>query len=227
MTAPFTKIPCVYYHSILQEWRRSGKSSSWVTIAEYLSDIPFLVEDDTGAVNVDPVNAQTELPLSYDQRDGDLRYREYLIPLGSPVYVLGTARLKHDWMEMGKTEIERRTKALYSDPEQKAALDTNKDGWIDEQEWETARARIRDEVRKSIETTRQETDGQLQDKVPDHLKEVIVGKGSDETTFIISVYDEETLARSFARRTAMIFVGGALILASLFILLKDLRQMHR
>jgi hypothetical protein len=223
LLAPFSKVRCVYYHSILQQWRRSHNSGKWVTIGEYVSNFPFFVQDDTAAVLVDPQGAQTELPLIMDQRDGDLRYREYVIPQRAKVYILGTAKLEKSWAEREEEEIARRVKELVADCEKKAQLDTNKDGWIDEQEWEAARAKIRQQVRTSIEEMKLEKDAQMDDIVPEHLRQITIGKSTDETTFIISVYDEKELVTMFRRRTAMIYGGAVLIVTSLFFILRILQ----
>jgi hypothetical protein len=57
----FAKAECVFYHYKIEEYRSSGKSSRWVTIAEYWSPEYFCLEDGTGKVLVNPVGAECYL----------------------------------------------------------------------------------------------------------------------------------------------------------------------
>jgi hypothetical protein len=53
----FTDTECLLYEYETQEYRSSGKHSRWKTIDEGMRGVPFLVEDDTGAVRVEPAGA--------------------------------------------------------------------------------------------------------------------------------------------------------------------------
>jgi hypothetical protein len=119
LASPFGGIPCVFYAYTVEERVRSGKNTSWNTIAKGTSERPFYVRDATGRVLVAPAGANVVLP---DERiaktnwlgelppravDGlrrlgistrawmgskTLRCREsFILPDGS-VYVLGTAQ---------------------------------------------------------------------------------------------------------------------------------------
>jgi LemA protein len=88
--------PCVYYEWELQQYRRSGKNSRWVTVEKEASDAPFQVVDATGAVWVDPRHAEKlgldshtfRVPL----RDKSWRQVEVRLDVDEPVYVIGPTR---------------------------------------------------------------------------------------------------------------------------------------
>ncbi len=107
LMTPYSKSPCVYYHSKLQEYRRSyGSRAEWQTIATETQRIPFGLADETGQVAVDSTNAEFEIPdkkTGYINRDcedlndkpffahiGDQRYNESFLSPDDDVCVLGT-----------------------------------------------------------------------------------------------------------------------------------------
>ncbi|MDO8660896.1 MAG: hypothetical protein Q7K43_03335, partial [Candidatus Woesearchaeota archaeon] len=53
LVSPFTKQNCAYYSCIIQEHRKRGKTSTWVTIFSRILSVPFYVKDNTGMVLVD------------------------------------------------------------------------------------------------------------------------------------------------------------------------------
>lgn len=69
MEAPLSGEPCVAAGWEVDEWNESGKSSSWHTIAEGYESVPFLVDDGSARIRVepgadsDPSNWTTNLPL--------------------------------------------------------------------------------------------------------------------------------------------------------------------
>jgi hypothetical protein len=59
--APFTDAHCLVCQWKVEEYRHSGKNSHWSTIDEGTWWVPFRVEDDTGAVLVEPGGAKFSL----------------------------------------------------------------------------------------------------------------------------------------------------------------------
>jgi uncharacterized protein YjeT (DUF2065 family) len=118
--SPLTKTPCAYYHMTIEEYRVEGKSKRWVTVDEDASVERFYLVDETGEVLIDPAEAEIDIPMTTESRSGrgkdpsttiiaylkseklayegvfgmnkDLRFREYLIKEGDPLYILGTAK---------------------------------------------------------------------------------------------------------------------------------------
>lgn len=58
---PFTDTVCLAYEYEVQEYRSSGQSGHWKTLHEGSNWVRFLVEDDTGAVQIDGKNAELHL----------------------------------------------------------------------------------------------------------------------------------------------------------------------
>ena len=90
--------PCVYYKWELQEHRRSGKNSRWVTVESELRSPPFRVADSTGEVWVDPEHAEMigidQHVTSVPGRSRKWRQIEWRLDMDEPVYVLGPTRVR-------------------------------------------------------------------------------------------------------------------------------------
>ena len=67
MAAPITTRPCYYYRTVVWEWKRRGKSSSWVKVAAECMHVPFFLDDNTGRVMVDPRGAELDLHRDFQQ----------------------------------------------------------------------------------------------------------------------------------------------------------------
>jgi hypothetical protein len=117
LTTPYSKLPCVYYHCELQEYRQhyssgSGMEGQWETISTDTQRIPFWLKDETGQIPVFPADAEFEIPQKesgYLARDseanndelfstkvGDKRYNEYYLSTNENVFVLGTLAIRKD-----------------------------------------------------------------------------------------------------------------------------------
>jgi Zn-finger nucleic acid-binding protein len=119
LEAPFSRTPCVLYSYRVEERQGSGKNQRWVTIAKGVSEQPFSVQDETGAVMVVPFDAElvvredrsyrtnwlgslppeaeaglTRLGISTSSWgiSNPMRCRESYILPGEAIYVLGTAQ---------------------------------------------------------------------------------------------------------------------------------------
>ncbi|MEJ2387540.1 MAG: GIDE domain-containing protein [Chromatiaceae bacterium] len=106
VTAPLTRIACVWYRFKVQERRGSGKNARWVTLDQGEADRPFLLEDETGRCLVEPAGADvhsratdswygsrrhTPRPQTSSWLQLSRRYRfseERILP-GEPVYLVG------------------------------------------------------------------------------------------------------------------------------------------
>jgi hypothetical protein len=114
--APLTKRDCAYYETTVEEHRRRGKHSRWVTIIRESGGVPFLLEDSSGRALVDPRGARVALVVDNKSRSGtfddataeeeeflqrhnrqskgwflnrSLRYREGVLEIGETVTVFG------------------------------------------------------------------------------------------------------------------------------------------
>jgi len=65
--APITERACYYYRTIAWEWKRQGRSSQWVQVANECMHVPFFLDDNTGKVMVDPRGAGLDLHRDFRQ----------------------------------------------------------------------------------------------------------------------------------------------------------------
>lgn len=56
INSPYTNTPCVYFHSIKEEYIRSGKSGKWVIVENIALYIPFYIKDQRGKLKIDMVD---------------------------------------------------------------------------------------------------------------------------------------------------------------------------
>lgn len=89
--------PCAYYRWELQEYRRSGKNSRWVTVEKESRAPRFRVLDTTGEVHVNPDHAEfvglDAHHLRVRGRGRKWRQVEWRMDIDEPVYVIGPTRV--------------------------------------------------------------------------------------------------------------------------------------
>jgi hypothetical protein len=221
LTAPYTKTPCVFYHIIIERLVRHKNSSNWVKEFEMKTDIPFFIQDDTGSVVLDPTGAETDLPLRYMNIEYNKRYKEYNIMEKEVVYVMGSAKKTDSTDEKIQKEVEARIKEAIENPEMKEGFDLNKDMWIDEKEWESAREEIRKKVSEEFGRAGDEFK-KSPNLVPEYLKNVIIGKGEVDKNFILSNKSEKELIDNYKYKIFFYIFGGVvLVLVCLCIILSN------
>jgi LemA protein len=72
LTSPYTKTPCVYFHSIKEKYTRQGKSSRWEVVENIASFIPFYIKDKRGRLKINLANLDDDfsgysIPLSSER----------------------------------------------------------------------------------------------------------------------------------------------------------------
>jgi len=168
--APLTNTICTWYSYTIEEHRRSGKNSHWVTIENRTSDELFLVIDETGQCVIDPEAASvtpsesdcwyghSSRPSSgakishggfFSFRSGRYRYTEKRMRPKDPLYAMGL--FKTVGGAVGEFNIDTDVRDLLREWKQDSATmlekyDQNKDGQIDMQEWQ----KVRDEAFKEV-----------------------------------------------------------------------------
>ncbi|MCX8082356.1 MAG: E3 ubiquitin ligase family protein [bacterium] len=210
LTGPYTKMPCVFYHILVERLVRTEKSTYWVKELEVKTDIPFFVQDDTGTVMIDPSDAETDLPLRYSNMEGGRIYREWNIMEKEPIYVLGTAKRLEGIEEKIQEEVETRIRKIIENPDEKIKLDTNKDMWIDEEEWRKARERIKEQVRNDFEGV-EDNLKKSSHNIPDHLQNIVIGKGELDKHFLISNKSEKELVEGYKYIVFFSIFGGTVL----------------
>lgn len=176
---PLTKARCVWWRFSIEEKRKTGKNSSWVTVQSATSDECFEIDDNTGRCVVDPDGAKvipsdrqrwygsTRTPaVGPAARGGWLsaafgryRYTEERIAPEAALYALGGFRTQTGAPDTFDEQVD--LKELLDkwkhDGKMMTMLDVNKDGRVDQKEWDAARRmaqkKVRDEhVQRAVET---------------------------------------------------------------------------
>ncbi|MDZ4827760.1 MAG: LemA family protein [Actinomycetota bacterium] len=95
--APASGTSCVWFSWKLQQWRKRGKDHEWVTVDSSEWRHPFVIEDDTGSIRVDPQGADfhgvKEHKYPVPGRAGKWQQLEWLVADRAQVYVLGPVRV--------------------------------------------------------------------------------------------------------------------------------------
>lgn len=164
VTAPLSKDPCVWYRYSVEERRRSGRNTHWVTIDSGESAAGFLVRDDTGAAVVLPAGADVFPTVDRTWGSGGLwtdapppagwgnrlfvgfhryKFHEEYLPLQGPVHVAGWFETVQPHRSL-ETDVNNALKDIKKDAAKMNALaDHNRDGRVDPEEWDALRARVR------------------------------------------------------------------------------------
>lgn len=214
LKSPVTMTDCVYYRYKIEKYVRSGKSSHWSVVDQGASTNYFYVEDETGRILADPVDADVHLGRDYQWTGtkpgtgwgvfvGDrMRYSEWWIIEGEPVYVIGTVTRWKDARDDRRFKIAERLRAVKGDRERMREFDRDGDGAISADEWEQARQRIEQDVLK------EELDHPV-----DTTDDFVIARDKTNEVMIISDKSEKDLARRYGWSAAGLFVLGAGLVA--------------
>ena len=230
--APLSGQPCVWYSFVVEEYAPHSKHK-WRRVNSGISDELFLLEDDTGACVVDPHRAEVA-PSSYSTwygkhslspsrhtspldilnrtfvRSGEkYRYTEKRIDVYESLYAIGEYHsIGTGYSQSLKDAAIEKLKALKRNKEELDKYDTNKDGRIDEDEWEQAR----------IDAKQAAIDDQLSKPMPKRMHILKKPSSKKNQPFIISSKTETQISRkSFYSSLA---VAGVFILLSVIIFYK-------
>ena len=228
--SPYAKANCVFYHYQVQQFVRTQRSSSWRTISNGSSGVPFYIDDGTGKVLVDSKGAEIHLETRYissspdgkgsvispwmgsTTSSGAMRYIEKYIMPNENVYVLGTAKKSRDYVAEHQGEVEKRISNWTKDKEKVKEFDTTGDGWLDDVEFFQMRQKAEAEVRKEEgkEDAKRDLTG---------LADVIIGKGEEKGLIISDKSEKEITSALKGKSFLLIFGGAALTLAMVIYLL--------
>ncbi|MFC1805113.1 GIDE domain-containing protein [Candidatus Omnitrophota bacterium] len=229
LMSPLSEAKCVFYKYLIERLTRSGKSSTWVTIAKGDSAFAhFFLDDGTGRVLVSPGGAELHMPVDYTFTTSwgctipenivkfmefnkikykgifgrhTLRFQEWVVEPGETVYVLGAAKKCRDFLSERNKKLVSRLEALKADPKKMAGVDLNKDGEISLEEWDAARNKVEREL----------IEEEIKSGAQDELADVEIGKGETEKTFIISDRGQEELINKLKWQAIGGIYGGAVV----------------
>ncbi|MFA6282402.1 MAG: GIDE domain-containing protein [Candidatus Omnitrophota bacterium] len=242
LKSPLTKTECVLYRYTVERYEQRGKSSHWVTVTQGNSFYcPFLIEDTTGQMLVLPQNAELILPVDYEfvtgmfttapanliefmQQNGisyqgffgnyKMRFREWYITEYDNVYVLGTANKQNDFMNNHQENLYKRLAELKKDSNFMKAVDQNKDGTINQEEWDAAVSKLEQEVLQK----------ELEENKNNDITDVIISKTGNEKAFIISDQSQKELIWKLRWQAICgVFGGGILALVMLYVFFASMK----
>lgn len=239
LKAPFSNTECVFYRYLVERYESSGRSSRWVKVAGDDSICPFGLNDETGKVMVNPVGAEINFSSSnYDFTSGSLfgggaipadlinfmeanniryrtwfsnskmRFTEWVIAPGDIIFIVGTALKNESFASDYQADLNKKIEELKHDPEQMKKI-TDSNGELNISEWDAAVEALKNKV--MLEELAKA--GSI-----DHASGLVIQKGDDEKTFIISEKSEKELLSSLMLQSFAETFGGA-VLASVCIYL--------
>jgi hypothetical protein len=213
LTSPLSGTGCVCYRYKTEEEKRGSKGRRyWATIKEGCSTEYFYLEDATGKMLVDPMNAELLLIQDY-QKITDTggvfsrryRYTEWYLCPGDYVYVLGTVKKFKDAALQRREALTERLRKLKADKERLMAFDTDKDGQISPEEWDAARQKMEEEMlAEDLQRPLDDTD------------DLVITGGTGEKTFLIADRDERDITGTFLMKSLCGGIGGAAIALLMF-----------
>ena len=185
LVSPVTHLPCLWYRYVVEK-RNNGE---WKQTDHGESELPFLLDDGTGQCEIQPQGADIHTNHKETRTQGDERTTEYVLLKGDPLYALGDFRSDNG----EHVRLDRRQDVgdlLGEWKDDPAALhrrfDLDRNGAIDDQEWQRARQAAEAEV-----------DQRHRDIRTRPLRHVLAKPGRG-TPFIISNHPPEKLGRRYA-----------------------------
>jgi hypothetical protein len=225
---PLTATRCAWWEYSVDERQKDARGNSrWVKVRAETSDDCFLLDDGTGACVVDPSGAQV-IPgiertwFGYHPTPDigpvagkgwwrvmwcTFRYTERLILPANAVYALGAFRTQTGLADSFDEQADLRDLLAKwkHDPKMMAMFDVNKDGAVDQHEWDAARRAGLEQVRREQVSRAVAT--------PDLN---ILGKPRDGRPFILSGVSQAALIQRY-RGYAIAAIGGCTFLAGFFL----------
>jgi hypothetical protein len=217
LVAPLTRLPCVWFRYKIEKERRSGRSrTTWSKVDSGVSDAPFLFHDDTGECLVDPRKAEvtpgvkkvwygrTKWP-GVEEPGGLLgalagrryRYTEERIDEGH-AYILGWFDTLRSTDTPVSEEVSQTLRDWKQDQDElNRRFDTNRDGRLDEGEWQKARQ----------EAHRQVVQGRAQRSAEADVH-IVRATDHDRHPFLISAKPQTLLTGRYRRNAALSLAGS-------------------
>lgn len=196
---PLTSKPCVWYSYTIE--RRNDES--WSTVRKEVSGEIFCLDDTTGECVIDPDGAEvvtkekdvwrgsSDWPVSTDSGNGFLmsgkyRYTEKRLLIDGHLYAIGYFQTQGTGFQNDINEdIRDILREWKKNPQMMKAIDKNKDGTIDQEEWDGAR--------QLAETAALKQRASGSGVAPVN----IMSKPIDRRPFILSSISQDELTRSY------------------------------
>lgn len=227
--APLSNHRCIWYHSQIEcreTFIHKGRSQTrWNTIYQNTSDHRFKLLDGMSNCFVDPVGAEvhsneplvwygnTEWPTTtnilesqsiLNNHQSRYRYKERLILPGQSLYIIGQFRTLSPTTHQSVRDVMRNLINDWKEDKQQLLMrfDTNKDGKISQDEWESARREAQLQAEVIYHELAQQPDTNL-----------ITKSDNTQRPFIISIHPQRLLIKKY-RYTAYIALAMCLAVTS-------------
>ena len=225
LVSPMSHTPCVFYR--LTKYRRD-KNNQWrVSRISSSDNVPFLLEDDTGRIEINPAKCRVSAGSKQEGTPGQIglvrlndnsddKWVEEIIVDGTLLYILGYASVKR---AEGPTLTEKKMEALRElkqNPQNLQQFDHDGDGKISADEWDTARAAVEEKVmRESLQNQQQRK------KQEEHI---VIGKKKGRPLIITETHSEDGLTARYFYYSIPLFLGAAVATGgAIYLLLNYLR----
>lgn len=216
LRAPLTGSLCAWYRFRVERCKGEGGNSGWEVEQQGVSDAQFWLDDGSGRCIVDPEGAEVR---ARDKRtwvgaapqfvpespgaalwsgDAEHRYTEELILPGDRLYALGQFESLDPLQASPQDDLRERVIALKTDPRQRAAFDTNRDGELDAAEF----AQLRADAKAQVEQARREQAARPQTHV--------LRKPTGRRIFLLSTLPPDGLSGPL-RRQAWAWLAAGLV----------------
>jgi hypothetical protein len=214
LVAPMTQLPCVYYR--IRRYRRDQRNNWKLTSDTNSGHVPFMVEDGTGRVSVNPRGAsvsagekqhgsagQANMMFGMKGESGsNEKWVEETIAEGTSLYILGSASvLKSPRKSLQQRKVEK-LRELKRDRAALNTYDVDGDGQISADEWQTAREDVEDQVlRESLE---QRQTAEKQEAA------IVIGRSRHRNRpFVIAAtHSEAHLTKKYAILSTLLLAGS-------------------
>lgn len=153
LVAPLSQQPCVYY--CLKKYRRASRDKQWqLSRITTSGTVPFIIEDDTGKIQIDPQGAKLDPKTTHEGSPGQSnilfsstidddpneKWKEEVIHEGSILYILGFARTSKNSNNDLRQQVADKLRDLKTDRDKMSEYDKDGNGTIDSAEWDHARS---------------------------------------------------------------------------------------
>jgi len=215
IASPLSGKRCVWYRYKIEErssnHNMKSRSNHWSVVKEAVSDAIFLLEDETGRCVIDPDDADV---IVRDKRTWykhnvtpTRRYTEELITDYEPLYAIGLFNtIANVGIKQQRDQVSYLLREWKNDPNRLLhEFDTDRNGQIDQQEWEQARLAAERQIKR--EYGQQEKLTQLN---------ILKNTEHSDQNFIISTISENTLIQRY-RRHALLSLLAFFSLGSLIV----------
>lgn len=202
LNTPLHGESCVWYRS----WTYArGHKNLWRLVDYKQSTEVFQLADDSGTCTVNPHGAEVVHMLRRTSHQHNHRYVEEFLPANKPVYLIGHLDTRHHFSSKGtvKKQVGKLISDWKSNPTKMLLrFDLDRNGEIDQEEWERARAQAREEAAR-------------QQMYQAHIGGYEINAPTNGQLYLLSGMSPESLRRSYRYWvvTHLAVLGGLLILA--------------